>query len=74
MISGLSYVLLYFLERRRGMTEETKKEIMARIIAWAKKGGRLRKGMAIAAIFVFLVYYHSIGKEIGAEWRQVYDK
>ena len=74
MISGLSYVLLYFLERRRGMTEETKKEITARIIAWAKKGGRLRKGMAIAAIFVFLVYYHSIGKEIGAEWREAYDE
>ena len=74
MISGLSYVLLYFLERRRGMTEEMKKEITARIIAWAKKGGRLRKGMAIAAIFVFLVYYHSIGKEIGAEWREAYDE
>lgn len=72
MISGLSYVLLYFLERRHGMTEETKKEITARIISWARKGGRFRKGMAIAAIFVFLVYYHSIGKEIGTEWKQVY--
>ena len=74
MISGLSYVLLYFLERRRGMTEEMKKEITARIIAWAKKGGRLRKGIAIAAIFVFLVYYHSIGKEVDVEWREAYDE
>ena len=74
MISGLSYVLLYFLERRRGMTEETKKEIMAKLIAWAKKGGRLRKGVAIAAIFVFLVYYHSVGKETDVEWKQVYDE
>lgn len=74
MISGLSYVLLYFLEHRRGMTEEMKKEITARIIAWAKKGGHLRKGIAIAAIFVFLVYYHSIGKEVDVEWREAYDE
>lgn len=69
MISGLSYVLLYFWERRRGMTEETKKQITTRIIRWARKGGCLRKGIAIAVIFVFLVYYHSIGKETNEEWK-----
>ena len=74
MVAGLSYVLLYFMERRRGMTEETKKEILAGMIGWARKGGRLRKGIALAAIFVFLVYYHSIGKKTDVEWKQVYGK
>lgn len=56
MVAGLFYVLLYFMENRHGMTEETKKEILAGMIRWARKGGRLRKGMALVAIFVFLVY------------------
>lgn len=65
MIAGLTYLLLYFADRRHGMTEETKKELVSGLIAWAKRGGKGRTYLALAAIFVLLVYYHSIGKKIG---------
>lgn len=59
-------------ERSRGMTEETKKELVSRLVGWAKRGGRIRKWIALAAVFVLLVYYHSIGKKTCAEWKQIY--
>lgn len=65
MIAGLTYLLLYFADRRHGMTEETKRELVSRLIAWAKQGGKVRTYLALAAVFVLLVYYHSIGKKIG---------
>ena len=72
MIAGFAYLRLYFADRERGMTEETKKELVSRLVAWAKRGGRLRKCLALAAIFVLLVYYHSIGKRVCGEWKEVY--
>lgn len=62
MISGLLYVVLYFTPEQGGMTESVKKEIVARLVAWAKRGGKLRRYVALAVIFCVLVYYHSIGK------------
>ncbi len=44
------------------MTEEAKKELVSRLVRWAKQGGRLRKCLALAAIFVLLVYYHGTRK------------
>lgn len=67
MIAGASYLLLYFADRERGMTEETKKRLVFRLAGWAKRGGRIRKFLALAAIFMLLAYYHSIGKKICAE-------
>lgn len=72
MIAGFAYLLLYFTDRERGMTEEMKKELVARLVGWAKQGGRIRKCLALAAIFVLLVYYHSIGKKTSAEWKVIY--
>lgn len=65
MIAGLTYLLLYFMEEGRGMTEREKEVFVAAFIRWAKKGGRFRKCCAIAAIFCLLVYYHGIGKRMG---------
>lgn len=65
MIAGLTYLLLYFMEEGRGMTEREKEVFVAAFIRWAKKGGRFRKCCAIAAIFCLLVYYHGIGKHVG---------
>ncbi len=62
MIAGMLYLLLYFADQERGMTEETKKELVSVLVRWAKRGGRLRRYAAIAAIFCLLCYYHSIGK------------
>lgn len=62
MVFGLAYLLLYFTDPQKGMTEETKKELVSRLVAWAKQGGRLRRALALAAIFVLLVYYHGTKK------------
>ena len=72
MIAGLTYVLMYFADRERGMSEEKKKELVSRLVGWAKQGGKIRRGLALAAIFVLLVYYHSIGKKTCAEWKEIY--
>ena len=74
MIAGFAYLLLYFADRRRGMTEETKRELVSRLVGWAKQGGRFRKCLALAAVFVLLVYYHSIGKKTCAQWQEIYGK
>lgn len=74
MIAGFAYLLLYFGDSKRGMSEETKKELVTGLIGWAKKGGKIRKLLAIAAIFLLLVYYHSIGKKTCVEWEEVYGK
>ena len=72
MIAGLTYLLLYFADRKHGMTEETKKELVSRLVTWAKQGGRFRTYLAFAAIFALLVYYHSIGKKMCVEWEEIY--
>lgn len=71
MIAGFTWLLLYFSDRKRGMTEETKKRLVSRIVAWAKRGSKIRKYPAIAVIFVLLVYYHSIGKKTCGEWEEI---
>lgn len=74
MIAGLTYLLLYFADRGRGMTEETKKELVSKLIAWAKQGRIWRRYLALAAVFILLVYYHSIGKKTAVEWMGLYGK
>ena len=64
MIAGFSYLLAYFTDHRRGMTEEKKQELVSRLIGWAKKGGRARRLFTLGVIFLLLVYYHSIGKDL----------
>lgn len=66
MIAGLLYLLFYFADRERGMTEEEKNQRVSALIRWAKRGGRLRRYVAIAAIFCLLCYYHSIGHSSAA--------
>ncbi|MDO4304154.1 MAG: InlB B-repeat-containing protein [Bacillota bacterium] len=72
MIAGLAYLRLYFGECKGGMTEEEKKELVAKIIRWARRGGKLRRILALAAIIPILMYYHSIGKKTTVEWNEVY--
>lgn len=74
MVAGFSWLLLYFGDKKRGMTEQKKKEITASIIAWGRKGKKLRKMVALALIFVILVYYHSIGKRVSVDWEEAYEK
>ena len=74
MIAGLSYLLLYCADGESGMTEDQKKEIVGSLVKWAKKGKRIRKCVALAMIFLILVYYHSIGKRTTVEWKKLYEK
>lgn len=67
MIAGLTYLLLYFMEEGRGMSEREKEVFVSAFIRWAKKGGTFRRCCAIAAIFCLLAYYHSIGKRTGRD-------
>lgn len=67
MIAGLSYLLLYFSDGDPGMTERRKKELVLRLIQWAKEGHAVRKYTAMALIVMLLIYYHSIGKRMSAE-------
>lgn len=69
MIAGMAYLLLYFYDDKRGMSETEKKELMAQLIAWAKKGGYFRRMIALTAIFFLLCYYHSIGKQSQTQWK-----
>lgn len=71
MVAGFSYLLLYFADRRKGMTEEKKKELVSRLIRWGRKGGKFRRLLAAAVIVLLLVYYHSIGKKTALEWGEV---
>lgn len=72
MIAGLSYLLSYFKEGKCGMTEENKNEMVSGLIRWAKAGGWMRRLLALAVIFMLLLYYHSIGKKTVVEWKEVY--
>lgn len=65
MVAGLTYLLLYFMEESRGMTEREKDVFVAAFVRWGKKGGAFRKGCAVMAIFCLLAYYHAIGKRVG---------
>lgn len=75
MIAGISYLLLYFIEKKQGMSEEKKNKLIASLIAWAKDGAGSQKGVkrviALVLIVLILFYYHSIGKKISLEWQSV---
>ena len=63
MIAGGTYLYAYFYFDV-GMTEEKKKEIVSRIIKWAKNKNKLTKWFAMMLIAIILAYYHAIGKKI----------
>ncbi len=73
MIAGFAYLLQYFGDGKCGMTEEEKKELISKIVRWAKQGGKFRKALALMVIFLLLVYYHSIGKKISVKRNEIYE-
>lgn len=72
MVAGFTYLLLYFTGGEGGITECEKEEVISRLVRWARKG-RFRKYPALAIIMLFLLYYHSIGRSVGDEWKKVYE-
>ena len=73
MIFGVSNLLFIKKNGFGAMTEEKKKELVARLIKWGKKGGKPRRYAALAVIMVLAVYYHAIGKNIAVEWNENYE-
>lgn len=72
MIAGFTYLLLYFTSGESGLTEQEKEEVISRLVRWAKKG-KLRRYPALLLILLFLIYYHSIGRSVDVEWKNVYE-
>ena len=68
----LQYLLAYFYQGF-AISEEKKKEIVSKIIQWAKNKNIIVKWFAIGIIAVILVYYHAIGKKINAEMSEIRD-
>ncbi len=74
MIAGFTYLLMYFTTKEHGMTEQKKDELVSRLVCWAKEKGGIKRMLALAAIFLLLAYYHSIGKKVSAEWRKACER
>ncbi len=45
-----------------GMSEERKEKLYRKLISWGKGGGKTRRLIALALIFLMLSYYYGIGK------------
>lgn len=73
MIFGVSNLLFIKKSGFGAMTEEKKKELVARLILWGKRGGKIRRYAALSVIMILAVYYHAIGKNIAVEWNENYE-
>lgn len=58
MISGMTYLLYYFRPINMGISMEKKKELVDKLIKWAKSRNRLVKVIALVGIMIILFYYH----------------
>lgn len=61
LISLLVFFVLCFFTGKNGMTEEQKERKFAKLIAWGKRGGKVRATVALAVIFLLLSFYYGIG-------------
>lgn len=60
-VSLFVFVLLCLFIGKNGMTEEEKERKFSKIIAWGKKGGKVRAAVALTVIFLLLSFYYGIG-------------
>lgn len=71
MIAGMLYLLLYFADGSIGMTEEEKNKLVSRLIGWARGRNIIARYLVIAAVFMVLLAYHSIGRKVEADLSEV---
>lgn len=74
MIAGLAYLTELFREKRGihfGMTEDQKNKVISYLIQRAKGKHALIRYAAVAAIFMILIFYHSIGKVVEFDGREL---
>ena len=60
-ISLFIFVMLCLFTGKNGMTEEEKEQKFSKLIAWGKKGGKVRAAVALALVFLLLSFYYGIG-------------
>ena len=70
MVAAFSYLAIYFSSDGRGLKEEEKKKLVSKLIGWARQGGKVRKMLALAAIFLLLLYYHGIVRKMSLESKE----
>lgn len=70
-IALLVCVLLFFTTGKNGLSEEKKEQIFAKLIAWGKRGGKIRSVIALALISVLLVFYYGIGMKTSDNRKQL---
>lgn len=61
--SVMLFIILFLtlFTGRNGMSAERKERVFTSLIAWGKKGGRIRALIALTAIFLLLSFYYGIG-------------
>lgn len=64
MTAGMLYLADLFRVSDLGLDEEDKKRIVERIVLKVKRKNKVFKALGIVAIFLILVFYHSIGKKV----------
>ncbi len=61
IVSLIVFVILCLFTGKNGMSEEEKERRFSKIIAWGKRGGKVRAVIALAVIFLLLSFYYGIG-------------
>lgn len=71
LVTGIAslfvFIILCLFTGNNGMTKEQKDRKFSKIIAWGKKGGKVRAAIALAVIFLLLSFYYSIGMKRSAK-------
>lgn len=70
VIALLICVILFFTTGKNGLSEEKKQQAFDKLIAWGKRGGKIRSVIALALISVLLVYYYGIGMKTSDDRKQ----
>lgn len=61
IISFIVFITLCLFTGKNGMTEAQKDRKFAKLIAWGKRGGRIRAAVALTVILLLLSFYYGIG-------------
>lgn len=67
IVSLFAFIMLCLFTGKNGMTEEQKEQKFSKLIAWGKRGGKVRAAIALTVIFLLLSFYYGIGMKQSAK-------
>lgn len=67
IVSLFVFIMLCLFTGRNGMTEEQKEQKFSKLIAWGKRGGKVRAAIALTVILLLLSFYYGIGMKRSAK-------